>query len=75
MDKKEISLYFGGTPSTSSDDINTPTVNKNHLSFIEPVSLKPWDKRISMIDAEKLVNHEKKKMKQEYNQELFKLQQ
>ena len=75
MDKKQISLYFGGTPSTSSDDVNTPTVNKTNLVFVEPVSLQPWEKRVSMMDVEKMISHEKRKIKHEYNQELFKLHQ
>ncbi|KAI6657377.1 Kinesin-like protein KIF16B [Oopsacas minuta] len=70
---KEISFYFPGSPSSSSDDINTPVASKEKLIFMEPVPPDPSMNRVSMIEVEKMINHEKKKLKLEHDGELFKI--
>ena len=68
---KQPSFYFPGSPSSSSDDINTPLANKSEISFS---SMRPGTNRVSMMEVEKIIHHEKKKMRLEHEEQLFKLE-
>ena len=68
---KQPSFYFPGSPSSSSDDISTPLVNKSELTFS---SMQSGINRVSMFEVEKMLNHEKKKMRLEHEDQLFKLE-